>query len=86
VLQVGKREVDIVSLDQVGNYAVRPVFSDGHDTGIYSWDQLYLLGRQHDTWWPEYLRRLEAAGASRDGLLNPPQAPKSGGSCGHHPH
>jgi DUF971 family protein len=86
VLQVGKREVDIVSLDQVGNYAVRPVFSDGHDTGIYSWDQLYLLGRQHDTLWPEYLRRLEAAGASRDGLLNPPQAPKSGGSCGHHPH
>ncbi|MBK7662812.1 MAG: DUF971 domain-containing protein [Sterolibacteriaceae bacterium] len=87
VLQVGKREVDIVSLDPVGSYAVRPVFSDGHDSGIYSWDHLYLLGQHQDELWPEYLRRLDEAGASRDPGLNPPAAPKpSAGACGHHSH
>lgn len=86
VLQVGKREVDIVSLDPVGSYAVRPVFSDGHDTGIYSWDHLYLLGEHRDELWPEYLRRLDQAGASRDQALNPPPAPKPSGGCGHHQH
>lgn len=87
VLQVGKREVDIVSLDPVGSYAVRPVFSDGHDSGIYSWDHLYLLGQHQDELWPEYLRRLDQAGASRDPGLSPPPAPKpSGGACGHHSH
>ncbi|MBK6972403.1 MAG: DUF971 domain-containing protein [Candidatus Methylophosphatis roskildensis] len=87
VLQVGKREVDIVSLDPVGSYAVRPVFSDGHDSGIYSWDHLYLLGQHQDELWPEYLRRLDEAGASRDPGLNTPAAPKpSAGACGHHSH
>lgn len=86
VLQVGKRDVDIVSLDPVGSYAVRPVFSDGHDSGIYSWDHLYLLGKHQHELWSEYLRRLEQAGASRDPVLNPPAAPKAMGGCGHHPH
>lgn len=65
-LQVGKRDVDIVALDPVGNYAVQPHSSDGHSTGIYSWDILYALGRDQDRLWAEYLAALEAAGASRD--------------------
>src|SRR5947199_4305103 len=67
VLQTGKRSVDILSLEPVGSYAVQPVFSDGHATGIYSWDYLYELGANQDRRWAEYLARLEAAGASRDG-------------------
>ena len=66
VLQVGKREVEIRELEQVGNYAVQPTFSDGHATGIYSWDYLYELGQRRDQMWAEYLGRLAAAGASRD--------------------
>ncbi len=66
VLQIGKREVDIRSLEPVGSYAVQPSFSDGHDTGIYSWDYLYELGERQDTLWAEYLAKLEAAGASRE--------------------
>ena len=65
VLQVGKREVEIRSLEPVGSYAVQPTFSDGHATGIYSWDYLYELGSQQEENWADYLRRLEAAGASR---------------------
>ena len=66
VLQTGKREIDIEALEAVGNYAVRPRFSDGHDSGIYSWEILYDLGRHQEEWWNDYLARLEAAGASRD--------------------
>ena len=65
-LQVGKRDVGLTALEPVGNYAVRPVFSDGHATGIYSWDYLLHLCEQHDALWRDYLARLEAAGASRD--------------------
>jgi DUF971 family protein len=65
VLQTGKREIDIRSLDPVGSYAVQPAFSDGHSTGIYSWDYLYELGDRQDRMWREYLAKLEAAGASR---------------------
>ncbi|MGE0875242.1 MAG: gamma-butyrobetaine hydroxylase-like domain-containing protein [Burkholderiales bacterium] len=65
VLQSGKREVDIVALEPVGSYAVQPRFSDGHDTGIYSWDYLYELGIEQDAKWAEYLARLQQAGASR---------------------
>jgi DUF971 family protein len=50
----------------VGHYAIRPVFSDGHDTGIYSWEYLHDLGVRHDELWQRYLDRLAAAGASRD--------------------
>ena len=66
VLQVGKRAVDIRALDPVGSYAVQPVFSDGHSTGIYSWDYLYDLGMKHDENWMTYLARLKSAGKSRD--------------------
>ena len=65
VLQVGKRDVDIKSLEPVGSYAVQPSFSDGHATGIYSWDYLYELGVEQEENWADYLRRLESAGASR---------------------
>lgn len=65
VLQTGKREVDIVTLEPVGSYAVQPRFSDGHDTGIFSWDYLYELGRDQERLWGEYLKKLETAGASR---------------------
>ena len=66
VLQTGKRTVEIRSLEPVGSYAVQPVFSDGHSTGIYSWDYLYEIGETHDALWADYLAKLKAAGASRD--------------------
>lgn len=66
VLQVGKRDVNIRAIDPVGNYAVKLAFSDGHDTGIYSWETLYDLGVNHDANWSSYLKRLEQAGKSRD--------------------
>jgi DUF971 family protein len=66
VLQTGKRQVEIRSLEPVGSYAVQPMFSDGHTTGIYSWDYLYELGENQDRLWSEYLSKLEAADASRD--------------------
>ena len=66
VLQAGKREVTIKEVEPVGHYAIRPVFSDGHDTGIYSWDYLYGLGDEQEELWQRYLDRLQAAGASRD--------------------
>lgn len=65
-LQTGKREVNIVAIEPVGQYAIRPVFSDGHDSGIYSWDLLYNFGKHHDELWQSYLDQLAAAGASRD--------------------
>jgi DUF971 family protein len=65
-LQSGKKTVDIVGVEPVGSYAIQPQFSDGHDTGIYSWDYLYELGVNRDRMWAEYLKRLEAAGASRE--------------------
>jgi DUF971 family protein len=79
VLQTGKREVGIVSLEPVGNYAVKPTFTDGHDSGIFSWDYLYHLGSQQDQLWADYERRLEAAGVARDA----PMASKAGHACGH---
>ena len=66
VLQVGKRKVEIRSLEPVGSYAVQPTFSDGHATGIYSWDYLYHLGENQERLWAEYLDRLTGAGAARD--------------------
>ena len=81
-LQTGKRNVEITALDPVGNYAVQPTFSDGHNTGIYSWDWLHHLGTDHDALWAEYLARLANAGASRD-IDSTTLPPKSGG-CGSH--
>jgi DUF971 family protein len=66
VLQVGKRNVDIRSVEPVGSYAVQPQFSDGHGTGIYSWEYLYELGENQDELWKEYLEKLADAGASRE--------------------
>jgi DUF971 family protein len=66
VLQTGKRAVEIRSVEPVGSYAIQPVFSDGHSTGIYSWDYLYELGETQDALWAQYLEKLKAAGASRE--------------------
>lgn len=66
VLQTGKRDIDITALEPVGSYAVQPVFSDGHNTGIYSWDYLYELGENQERLWADYIARLEAAGEGRD--------------------
>ncbi len=81
-LQTGKRNVEITALDAVGNYAVQPTFSDGHNTGIYSWDWLHHLGSDHDALWAEYLGRLENAGASRD--IDSTKLPPKSGGCGSH--
>ncbi len=78
VLQVEKKGVDIVELEPVGNYAVQPHFSDGHTSGIYSWDLLYDLGRDQKVLWAEYLAALEAAGASREPQAPPVQGPIEG--------
>jgi DUF971 family protein len=85
-LQVGKREVTITQLEPVGYYAVQPVFSDGHATGIFSWSYLYELGSTQDRLWADYLERLRAAGGSRDphDPRNAALTPVSGPSCGHH--
>ena len=80
VLQTGKRDVDLVDLQPVGNYAVQPTFSDGHDSGIYSWDLLYELGARQDALWADYERRLADAGVDRDA----PMAAKGGSACGGH--
>ena len=65
-LQLGKRDVGINEVEPVGHYAIRPVFSDGHGSGIYSWDYLYDLGQRQDLLWKRYLDRLTAEGGSRD--------------------
>lgn len=80
VLQTGKRDVDVVSLESVGNYAVQPTFSDGHSSGIFSWDYLYFLGSQQGQLWADYEERLQTAGVSRDA----PMIEKTGGGCSHH--
>ena len=78
VLQAGKRDVVISSLEPSGSYAVQPTFSDGHNTGIYSWDYLYWLGQNREKLWREYLQRIENAGASREPGPEPFEArPKS---------
>ena len=79
VLQTGKRLVTLTDLEPVGNYAVKPIFSDGHDSGIFSWDYLYFLGTQQDELWEAYAKRLQEAGVQRDDPM-----PEAGGhACGH---
>ena len=80
VLQTGKRNVGVIELESVGNYAVKPVFSDGHESGIFSWDYLYHLGVNLDQLWSDYNQRLEAAGMSRD----VPMVAAGGHSCSSH--
>lgn len=87
VLQLGKREVGIVSLEPVGNYAVKPTFSDGHDTGLYTFDYLYKLGNEQAALWQDYMQRLAEAGFAGDSGREPgaaiPGAPTKAPSCGH---
>ena len=78
ILQTGKREINIVELEPIGNYAVKPVFSDGHESGIFSWDYLYHLGFDQSRLWDDYNRRLEAAGEQRDA----PMTKAAGHACG----
>lgn len=82
-LQTGQRDVTIVEVEPVGHYAIRPKFSDGHDTGIYSWEYLYDLGKRQQELWQRYLARLAAAGASRDPDPNAPTSAPAH-ACGHH--
>ena len=78
ILQTGKRDVELLGLEPVGNYAVQPSFSDGHDTGIFSWDYLYSLGARQSQLWADYEQRLTAAGVARD----TPMPAKGGAACG----
>jgi DUF971 family protein len=80
VLQTGKRQVELAGLEPVGNYAVQPSFSDGHDTGIFSWDYLYFLGSKMEGLWQEYEQRLKTAGVDRDA----PMLEKAGHGCSSH--
>lgn len=82
VLQVGKQDVDILRIEPVGNYAIKPVFSDGHDSGLYSWDVLHTLCTLRDELWQAYLVKLEEQGASRDPAKCPPPPAKPEPSCG----
>jgi len=66
VLQIGKRDVNIKAVEPVGSYAIKLVFTDGHDTGLYSWEYLHELARDSDALWQRYLERIAAAGASRE--------------------
>ncbi|MBP6851395.1 MAG: DUF971 domain-containing protein [Rhodoferax sp.] len=80
VLQTGKRGVDLDALEPVGNYAVQPRFSDGHDTGIFSWDYLYFLGSRQQDLWAQYAERLQKAGVDRDSAMPEP----AGHGCASH--
>jgi DUF971 family protein len=75
VLQTGKRNVTLTALEPVGNYAVQPTFSDGHDSGLFSWEYLYFLGSQEDKLWVDYEARVAAAGVSRDAPMPDKAAP-----------
>jgi DUF971 family protein len=80
-LQTGKRDVSITSMEAVGHYAVQPTFSDGHDTGIFSWSYLHELGANQAALWAHYEERLAAAGADRD---TPTVKAAAGGACASH--
>jgi DUF971 family protein len=80
VLQTGKRDVTITEIVPVGHYALQPQFSDGHDSGIFSWDYLYHLGADEAALWQRYEQRLAEAGADRDA----PMVAAAGSSCSHH--
>lgn len=84
VLQTGKRLVDIVDLAPVGHYAIQPTFSDGHDSGIFSWDLLYELGANEAQLWAEYEFRLKADGVDRDTPMPEKKGHGHGHGCGGH--
>ena len=80
VLQTGKRDVTLLGLDPVGNYAVQPDFSDGHNSGLFTWEYLYFLGKEQAQLWADYEARLQSAGVDRDA----PMPPKGGHGCASH--
>jgi len=82
VLQTGKKEVILTGIEPVGTYAIKLVFDDGHDSGLYSWEYLYELGKYQDAMWHDYLQKLEEAGTSREPSSNPPPTPTPR-ACGH---
>ncbi len=86
ILQVGQRDVGVTALEPVGNYAVKPTFTDGHNSGLYTWDYLYKLGAEQEQLWAAYMDKLHAAGFDGDSGREPgtalPSAPKAHG-CGH---
>jgi DUF971 family protein len=77
VLQIGKKNIEVKGIEPVGSYAVQLTFSDGHDTGLYSWDYLHELGENYVELWDRYMNRIEVAGASREPLADAPARPKS---------
>ena len=83
VLQTGKRDVELQALQPVGNYAVQPLFSDGHESGIFSWDYLYYLGSQETELWKQYEERLAKKGLSRDAPMSAANGHVHDASCGH---
>jgi len=87
VLQLGKREVGISAVEPVGNYAIQPTFTDGHNTGLFSWDYLYKLGNEQAALWADYLARLHAAGFEGDSGREPGAVlagvPSAAKGCGH---
>jgi DUF971 family protein len=87
VLQLGKREVGISGVAPVGNYAIQPEFTDGHNTGLFSWDYLYKLGNEQEALWKDYMARLHAAGFDGDSGREPgavlPGVPSAAKGCGH---
>lgn len=83
VLQTGKRDVLVTAVEPVGHYAVQLHFSDGHNTGIYTWDYLYWLGANRAPLWEDYLKRLEAAGFTRETGRDTPMPAKGERGCGH---
>lgn len=82
VLQTGKRLVELEGLEPIGNYAIKPTFSDGHDSGLFTWEYLYFLGSEQDQLWADYERRLQAAGVDRDAAM----LEKGGAGCSSHAH
>ena len=85
VLQTGKRNVGLLDIEPVGNYAIKPTFTDGHDSGLFTWEYLYFFGSEQDSLWADYEKRLVAAGVTRDTPM-PGAAGAAGGACSSHGH
>ena len=84
VLQTGKRDVGLVGIEPVGNYAVKPIFSDEHSSGIFTWEYLYWLGDNQEVLWSDYLTKLQEAGHPGETGRDAPMRAQAGGACGHH--
>ena len=85
VLQTGKRNVGLLDIEPVGNYAIKPTFTDGHDSGLFTWEYLYFLGSEQDGLWSDYEKRLVDAGVTRDTPMQS-AAGSAGGACSSHGH